>query len=400
MVAFTSMRRCLCLLAFLSVKGLAQTGTVPLIVEGNVPLIDVEFVHADGSTQTGRFVVDSGGGAFLLTEKLANAIGLRPNGPARSAEGARFAPAPPPEVRVGGMPLNLKDARVLIMAGADRFDFRDGADGLFPGHVLERYHVIFDYPGRTFTLAAPGSVKPRGMAVPSPVRPNNGFARIELVIGAKKFGFLLDTGASYTMISQATIEEWIDAASTPWPRHTGAVGPANMSGGKMEAEALMTRIPEMRLGDFAIAGAGAVSRPVGAYERTMSNAMTAPIVGALGGNVLRQFRVEIDYASGITYFERSGKDDPEDLNLVGLTLGEAPNHAVAVTAVSAAAGGTVREQVRPGDLLRRVDGNSVQGLSLLQIVDRLRGKPGDEKKLELERDGKPFQIQAAVTRLM
>jgi hypothetical protein len=36
----------------------------------------------------------------------------------------------------------------------------------------------------------------------------------------------------------------------------------------------------------------------------------------------------------------------------------------------------------------------------MQILDRLRGKPGDVKKLELERDGKSFQIQAAVTRLM
>jgi Aspartyl protease len=392
--------RCLYLLAFLSVTGLAQTGTVPLIVEGNVPLIDLEFVRADGSTQTGRFVVDSGGGAFLLTEKLANAIGLKPTGPARNAEGSRFAPAPPPEVRVGGMPLNLKDARVFVMAGADRFNFRDGADGLFPGHVLERHHVIFDYPGRKFTLAAPGSVKPRGVAVPSPVRPNNGFARIELIIGGSKFGFLLDTGASYTMISKATLEEWSSVASTPWPRHVGAVGSANMGGGKMEAETLMTRIPEMRLGNFVIGGAGSVSRPVGTYEKSMSNAMTAPIVGALGGNVLRQFRVEIDYAAGVTYFERSGKDDPDDLNLVGLILGEAPNRAVSVTAVSTAASQTVREQIRPGNLLRSVEGTPVAGLSLLQIVDRLRGKPGDEKKLELERDGKPFQVQAAVTRLM
>jgi C-terminal processing protease CtpA/Prc len=86
--------------------------------------------------------------------------------------------------------------------------------------------------------------------------------------------------------------------------------------------------------------------------------------------------------------------------LVGLTLGETPDHNVAVTAVSAAADKAVREQIKSGDLLRSVDGTSVAGLSLLQIVDRLRGKPGDEKKLELERDGKRFQLQAAVTRLM
>jgi Aspartyl protease len=342
-------QRCLCLLALIPVAGLAQTGTVPLILEGNVPMIDLEFVRADGSIQTGRFVVDSGGGAFLLTEKLANAIGLKPTGTAANSEGARFAPAPPPQVRVGGMPLDLKGARVLIMAGQDHFNFRDGADGMFPGHVLERYHAVFDYPGRKFTLSAPGSVKPRGVAVPSPVRPNNGFVRIDLAVGGRKFGFLLDTGASYTMISKATLEEWSAAEGTPWPRHVGAVGSANMVGGKSDAEALMMRVPEMRLGEFVIGGAGAVSRPVGVYEKSMSGMMTAPIVGALGGNVLRQFRVEIDYAAGVTYFERGGKDDIEDLNLVGLTLGEAPKNAVAITTVSAAADKIVREQIKPGD---------------------------------------------------
>ena len=108
------------------------------------------------------FVIDSGGGAFLLTEKLADAIGLKASGPARKAEGAEFAPATPSEVRVGGMPLDLKGARVMIQYGKDHLEERDAVDGLFPGHVLERYHVIFDYPARKFTLAAPGSVKPRG----------------------------------------------------------------------------------------------------------------------------------------------------------------------------------------------------------------------------------------------
>jgi len=391
--------RCFCFLALLPIAGLAQSGTVPLIVQGNVPMIDLEFVRADGGIETGRFVLDSGGGSFILTEKLANAIGLKPTVAAQGAKGSRLAPAPPPQVRVGGMPLDLKGARVFIQYGRDRFETRDAADGLFPGVVLERYHAIFDYPARSFTLAAPGSVKPRGTAVPSPVNRNNGFARLELAIGGRKVGFLLDTGASYTMVSKIALEEW-STAGAPWPRHVGAVGPANMSGGNMDTEALMARIPEMRLADFVIRGAGAVSRPDGTYEKRMSGVMTAPILGALGGNVLSQFRVEIDYAAGVTYFERTGKADATDLDLVGLTVAAATDGSVTVTAVSAAADKAVREQIRPGDILRSVDGASVAWLSLLQIIDRLRGTPGDGKKLELERDGKRFQVQATVTRLM
>jgi len=44
--------------------------------------------------------------------------------------------------------------------------------------------------------------------------------------------------------------------------------------------------------------AGAARRRVtagGTFERYMSSMMTAPIVGSLAGNVLRGFRVELDY---------------------------------------------------------------------------------------------------------
>ncbi len=389
----------LCGLLFLPIAVLAQQATVPLILEENVPMIDLEFTRPGGGTQTGRFVVDSGGGAFLMTEKLANAIGLKASGPVMKAEGSEFAPANPPEVRLGGMRLDLKDARVLIQYGKDRFEERDAADGLFPGHVLERYHAIFDYPARKFTLAAPGSVKPRGTAVPSPVRRQNGFAHLELSIGGRAAGVLLDTGASFTMISRTVMEEWSSATTPPWPRLLGAVGPANM-GARSDSKALVARLPDLRVGGFVISHAGAVSRENGTYEKSMSTAVGAPIIGALGGNVLRQFRVEIDYAAGVTYFERSGKDDPADLDLVGLTLSAGPGQSIVVTAVSPAADETALEQIKPGDMLRSVDGKPVSGLSLMQVVQMLRGKPGDKKKLGLEGDGKPVQVETTVTRLL
>ncbi len=389
----------LCGLILLPIATLAQTATVPLILEENVPMIDLEFVRPDGTIKTGRFLLDSGGGAFLLTEKLANAIGLKPSGPSRKTEGAEFAPATPPEVRVGGMRLDLKGARVLIQFGKDRLEERDAADGLFPGHVLERYHVIFDYPARKFTLAAPGSVKPRGAGVSSPVRAQNGFARLELNVAGRTAGFLLDTGASFTMIARNAIEQWSSAANPPWPRLSGAVGPANM-GANSDSEALVVRLPDLRIGGLVVPHPGAVSRETGTFETSMSRMMVAPIMGALGGNVLSQFRVEIDYAAGMTYFERGGREDPEDLNLVGLTLSVAPENSIVVTAVSSAADPVARERIKPGDLLRRVDGISVSGLSLMQIVQRLRGKPGDQKQLDLEREGKPFQVRTAVTHLL
>ena len=390
--------RSLCAIAALPLAAFAQSGTTPLILEENVPMIDVEFARADGSTVTGRFLIDSGGGAFIIGEKLADRIGLKASGPRRKSEGSELALAPAPTARVGGMPLDLKDARVLINYG-DMFTPRDAVEGMFPGHVLERYHVIFDYPGRKFTLAAPGSVKPRGVAVDSPVRQQNGFVRLQVGVAGRIVGFLLDTGASYTMISRTAMEEWSSAASPRWPQLIGAIGPANM-GSPSDAQAMMVRIPELQLAGATIAGAGAVSREPGTYEKSMSNAVGGSILGALAGNVLRQFRVEIDYAAQKTYFERTGSSGPDDLNLIGLSLSPGPGGSLRVTGVSPAADQAVRDQVQRGDLLRSVDGASIEGMSIMQVVMRLRGKPGEQKRLGLERDGKAFTLQAAVTRIL
>jgi hypothetical protein len=297
------------------------------------------------------------------------------------------------------MPLDLKGATVLIELSEDRFNARDAVDGVLPGQVLERYHVIFDYPARTFTLAAPGSVRPRGIAAPSPFRRENGFPRVTVAIGDQKFGFLLDTGASYTMISFTTARELTGFGSKPWPRRIGAVGPGNM-GLPGDSQAPMLRIPEMRLGAFVVRDAGAVTRREGVFEEYMSKMMVAPVVGALGGNVLRQFRVEIDYAAGVTYLEGPANSEPHDLDLVGLTFAQTHDNSLVVEAVPEGADQVLQDQVKPGDRLRSVDGTAVAGFSLMQIIERLRGKPGELKKLELDRGGKLYQVRARVTRLM
>src|SRR6185437_1258886 len=77
--------RSLCAIAVLPFAAFTQSGTTPLILEENVPMIDIEFARADGSTVTGRFLIDSGGGAFIISEKLADRIGLKASGPRRKS---------------------------------------------------------------------------------------------------------------------------------------------------------------------------------------------------------------------------------------------------------------------------------------------------------------------------
>ena len=377
----------------------ALHATVPLFVENNRPHIDLEFTRPDGSVRKARFILDTGGGSFILVEALANDIGLKPTGPEGKAEGSRFAPTQVSSARVGEMELDLKNVRSAIALGQKSILAGDAAEGLMPGHLLARYHVIFDYPAKKFTLAEPGILKPRGARIASPIGKGSGFPRIELQIGGANYGLLLDTGATFTMISIEAMND-LGAKHADWRRATGAVGGANMVGGAMENAATMMRLAEARWAEFQLQEVAAVSRPKGTFETYMSRMMAEPIIGALGGNVLRAFRVEIDYANGATYLEKTGSLEQNDLDIVGLTLRPMQDGGYVVSAVSKQGAGDLVDKVREGDKLISVDKLQVTGAPLAEVVNALRGKIGEKKSLTIERDGNRITVQAVVARIV
>jgi hypothetical protein len=168
---------------------------------------------------------------------------------------------------------------------------------MLPGHVLSRYHVVFDYPNATFTIARPGALTPRGSASPMPVGARSGFPRTEIEVNGEKYGFLLDTGASFTMVSDALLKKWGSDHPT-WARHPGAYGEAATLGGQtLETMFVPAGVWQShKLGEF-----GVTSQREGTFEGYMSRMMAAPIIGSLAGNVLKRFRVELDYANQTLY---------------------------------------------------------------------------------------------------
>ncbi|HKQ62087.1 MAG TPA: aspartyl protease family protein [Candidatus Polarisedimenticolaceae bacterium] len=277
--------------------------TVPLLVEGNRPLVDVDLRRTDGTTRSARFLVDSGGGGFLLVEPLARELGCR-WGEVRREEGSAFATIDnPPPASVGTFPLTLDPDRVTVMLGVQSILPPAAvvrAEGMFPGHLLARYHVVLDYPGGTFTLARAGVLTPRGEALPMPVSEGHGFPRTELEVDGTRYGFLIDSGASFTMVSEVLLKT-LGERHADWPRQPGAAGEAATLGGTT-LETMV--VPRARWGTLELAQLGWVSQRQGTFERYMSSMMTAPIVGSLAGNVLKQFRVELDYANEKLYLSR------------------------------------------------------------------------------------------------
>ena len=128
--------------------------------------------------------------------------------------------------------------------------------------------------------------------------------------------------------------------------------------------------------------------------------MTAPIIGALAGNVLRDFRVEIDYQNGFTYFERSGSSTDLDRLSVGLILARGSGGVLVVSGVSSNASPDVASSVLAGDRLIAVDGIALTGRPLAAAAEALMGKAGTTKKLTLKRGGAPVTVSVTVKALL
>src|SRR5262249_22788839 len=124
-----------------------------------------------------------------------------------------------------------------------------------------------------------------------------GFPRTELVVDGATHGFLLDTGASFTMVSEELLKAW-GSAHPDWPRHAGAFSEAATLGG--QTLETMT-VSGVRWGTIALGEIGVTSQKKGTFEQWMSKMMTAPIEGSLAGNVLKRFRVELDYPNQKLY---------------------------------------------------------------------------------------------------
>ena len=171
-----------------------------------------------------------------------------------------------------------------------------------------------------------------------------------------------------------------------------------MPGGN--GEEFMLRVPEVTWGPFHIMNVLFVSRPDDIYSETSFETPEA-IVGVLGGNVLKGFRVEIDYPHGIGYLEQKGRDAGDDMNSVGLVLDvDASNDHLIVRAISTAASDLTKSNIHPGDQIVEIDGKREMPWTLVDASNALSGPVGEIMQLVVRRAGHETQTTVSVVHLI
>lgn len=364
-------------------------------VEGNAPIITLAFKKPNGSVRTARFVLDSGGGAIIFDQGLAKDIGLKPEGAALSSEGQLFKHVKVPAAFIGGMPLDMRTSNAVVHLGAASFMNRDKVEGLLPGKALEHYDVVLDYPRQQLSIGNPGSLPHRGEMLPCPYIGSSGHPRIKASIDGISYGLLLDTGTQITLLREDLLNMW-SREHPDWPHSTGAVGPANE---RSDRGVFLLRIPALQLGSLTVRSVVAASRSNETYSAT-SYETPAAIVGALGGNVLRQFRVEIDYPRQLCFFEHTARNEASEFDTAGLVLDTNSKGQLIVRAVSSTASAVTRQNIQPGDIILQIGGSRGAPYTLAKAAQELSGVVGERKNLLILRDGKRMKVVAVVTRIL
>lgn len=367
-----------------------SSGTAPFILDGNRVYAELSFVRPDGKSHRALAFVDMGSPQMTLTSHLFRELGLD------RGEALTF--------HIGVLPVTLPGKEVLSDSSEPySIGTELKVEAVLPACVLQKYVVVLDYKHRMLTFAEAGTVQPEGIAVPFHINPQTGLIAVEALIDKRSYAITIDNGSAYTWFRQDAAKPWIKAHPA-WERGVGAVGPANMmmSGEGTETAGILLRIPHIMIGTLPINDFGVLAAGKGrGFEANQdlfdwySNKNALPVIGWIGGNVMKSFRITIDYPDKKMYWRRSAPAY-YDLSQVGITLrADAGNYFVAAIATRNAK--PTVETVQIGDQIIRVENLDLKNATWGQIYRAMHGRPRETKLLVINRHGNQVTVRAPIT---
>lgn len=270
-----------------------------------------------------QLYTDTGGGLFLFeaaVKRLSLAVkaGDRPAVKLPSFDPAAWIPEVP--ANEGWLP-------VFPPAPADR----PGAilkDGMLGQAWFAGRCWTFDYPGRRLLLRAVGDL-PKveaghrvtlGFPAGKAGERQSNFPRIQAKVDGEVLDLLFDTGAN-TSLRAESLQAVGDGR--PAERATSFITASMFDRWRQRhpewrmvanAEAFtgasMIEVPSVEVGGYLTGPVWFTQRPDKAFHEYMSQWMDRTVEGALGGNILKPFRVSVDYPSAVAVFEMPGEEKP------------------------------------------------------------------------------------------
>jgi hypothetical protein len=159
------------------------------------------------------------------------------------------------------------------------------------------------------------------------------------------------------------------------------------------------RVDRVQYGPLFLTDVPTVALPK-ATEDFFQKRAGVPTAGLIGSDVLLNYRIGLEYAHSTVYFDIGRTFEFPEFDVIGLVLRPENDGAYTILAVADFNGKpsvpTGPDGVQPGDHLEAVNGIPVHGATMGQVWSLLRGTPGQQRTLTVERAGKQFTVPATV----
>ena len=274
--------------------------TIPFEIHGNRPFIKIRVNNKEEL----NFVIDTGASLSVISDKIAEKLGIKAvakGGSARAVGGNGsfgIIYGVIDSMSIGGAKIDLVPTYIRTVHSADETPINERADGYIGLSVLSNYAVTIDYKQKIIILdrtplkeeltnTAAISLTPTDV-VGIPLRTTSGgLASAESLIEGhdKPLNFIVDTGASTTVISKAAVKKHNLEnlkLKNAFFRVIGAAGIEN----DVEAVGLAT----LTVNGLRQKNARALILNLDPVNETSGFEQH----GILGGDFLRNFKVEID----------------------------------------------------------------------------------------------------------
>jgi len=248
------------------------------------------YVNGEGPSE---FLLDTGAGRPVLTTAFAERVGVKVEGTreARGVGGARLTAGLATAKRISVGAVDVEDVPVAVM---DSLPKCVGNAGVLGYTFFKDLLITIDYPNHRLTLSPPeesrGREFSRAAAVPLRLaREDRPVLLADLPIdGRGVFTFLIDTGASQTIVSPRLASE-IGLRGAVSGELAGAAGAVASSAGTLRSVALgRVAVKDIGVGIADVFG-------------PLIDALGTEFDGILGYNVLGRFKIGFDYPGEMLY---------------------------------------------------------------------------------------------------
>ena len=344
-------------------------------------------------------LLDTGAAGSVINESRAKELGLKLEGQTEAATGdgavaASFVKGA--EINIPGVKFSDLTLTVIDLRGLEA-GFGQPIDGILGYDIFARFVVEIDYGSQRVRLHEPGSYKYSGPGQPIPItiEDNRPFIRGKIArLGARavegRFEFDIGQIGALTLGESFTSKNDLLKST----RGTLQITTGAIRAGKSNAQ--IGRVQNLQLGRFVI------KNPVTTFAPdNRGEADTTDYAGLVGGEILRRFRVVVDYSRKQVVLEPNRHfSEPYEFDMSGASLTSGGSdfkifkvRALVEKSPASEAGLLV------GDEIIAIGGEPASGMTLDQIRRMFR-QAGRKYVLGIKRNALPMQISLITRRMI